>query len=216
MADLNTSSRDVGGTRQIGGIILAGGQSSRLGQDKALIDVEGELLIERVIMRLRQVVAEIVLVTDRPERLAFLGLPMTRDLYPGIGTLGGLHAGLAALHAKYAVAVGCDMPFLNPDLLRYLVSLRDTYDVVMPQLGKYYEPLHAVYGTHCLPLIERTIQAGERRIMHALRGARVRYVQDAQIRAYDPHLRSFFNVNRPEDLERMRTLLDAGHAQRPA
>jgi molybdopterin-guanine dinucleotide biosynthesis protein A len=210
MADLNT------GSRRAGGIILAGGQSSRLGQDKALIDVDGDLLVERVIRRLRQVVVEIVLVTDRPERLAFLGLPMTQDLYPGIGTLGGLHAGLSALHADYGVAVGCDMPFLSPDLLRYLISLQDGYDVVMPKLGKYHEPLHAVYGKRCLPLIERTIEAGQRRIMQALYGARVCYVKDAQMTAYDPDLRSFFNVNQPQDLERMRVLLDAERTQSPS
>ena len=193
--------------RRVGGIILAGGSSSRLGQDKALIKAAGMTLIERVVQRLQLVVDEIVLVTDDPLRVSFLGLPMVEDTFAGVGTLGGLHAGLAALEAEYGVAVGCDMPFLNPDLLRYLISLRHGYDVVMPMLGKYYEPLHAVYGKRCLPAIEETIEAGQGRIMHACSCAHVRYVQDTQMVPYDPGLLSFFNVNEPQDLERMHALL---------
>ena len=193
--------------RRVGGIILVGGASSRLGQDKAFISAAGTTLVERVVQRLQLVVDEIVLVTDRPLRFSFLGLPMVGDTFAGVGTLGGLHAGLAALHTECGVAVGCDMPFLNPDLLRYLISLRHGYDAVIPMLGKYYEPLHAVYGKRFLPAIEETIQAGQRRIMHACNSARVRYVQDTQMEPYDPGLLSFFNVNEPQDLERMHALL---------
>jgi molybdopterin-guanine dinucleotide biosynthesis protein A len=200
-------SDQIADRRRVGGIILAGGASSRLGRDKAFIKAEGMTLIERVVQRLQSVVEEIVLVTDDTPRFSFLGLPMVNDTFAGVGTLGGLHAGLATLQAEYGVAVGCDMPFLNPDLLRYLISLRSGYDAVMPMLGRYYEPLHAVYGKRCLVAIEETIEAGQRRIMHACSSAHVRYVEDTQMVPYDPGLLSFFNVNEPQDLERMHALL---------
>lgn len=191
----------------VSGIILAGGRSSRLGLDKAFIDADGELLIARVVRRLQRVVDQIVLVTNDRERHAFLGLPMVSDIYAGVGTLGGLHAGLAAIEAPYGLAVGCDMPFLNPDLLRYILSLRGDCDAVMPRLGPYREPLHALYARTCAARFAQAIEAGQRRVMHALDGARVCYVERDAIVRYDPQLRSFFNVNEPGDLERMRALL---------
>jgi molybdopterin-guanine dinucleotide biosynthesis protein A len=192
------------------GIVLAGGSSSRLGWDKTFIQIDGVYLIERVVRRLQPAVDNVLLVTDRADAFAFLGLRTVKDIYPQIGTLGGLHAGLTAMETQYGVVVGCDMPFLNTQLLRYLVSLCPGRDLVMPRLGQYYEPLHAVYSKSCLPSIERTIQAGQRRIKQALEGLRVRYVDQAQIARYDPELLSFFNVNERQDLVRMRELLRSG------
>jgi len=189
------------------GIVLAGGNSSRLGQNKAFIDVGGLPLVERVVHQLRKVVDEVLLVTDRPHEFSFLGLPATTDLYPGVGVLGGLHAGLSVARSDYVLAVGCDMPFLRPDLLRYLLSLRTDADVVMPRIDGYHEPLHAVYSRACLPNLERTIQAKRRRILHALDDLRIRYVERPAIEPYDPELRSFFNVNKPEDMARLDEML---------
>jgi len=194
-------------TTDVTGIILAGGSSSRLGQDKAFIDICGLSLVERVVHRLREVVDEILLVTDRPQAFSFLGLATTPDLYSGVGVLGGLHAGLSVARTAYVLAVGCDMPFLRPSLLRYLLSLRTEADVVMPRIDGYHEPLHAVYSKVCLPHLERAIQTKRRRILHALDGLSVRYVERAAIEPYDPELRSFFNVNKPEDLAQLDELL---------
>jgi molybdopterin-guanine dinucleotide biosynthesis protein A len=191
----------------VSGIVLAGGTSSRLGQNKALIDVAGKRMIERVIDRLRLVVDEIVLVANDPAPLAFLELPVVGDRYEGVGTLGGLHAGLCAIRAEYGLAVGCDMPFLNPELLAYMISLRHGIDVVMPRVGTYYEPLHALYAKRCLASVERVILSGQRRIRHVWEGQKVRYVDDAEIARHDPDHLSFFNVNGPQDLVRLNALL---------
>lgn len=194
-------------TTDVTGVILAGGNSSRLGQDKAFIEICGQPLVKHTVHQLRQVVGSILLVTDRPHEFSFLGLPVTPDLYPGVGVLGGLHAGLSAACSDYVLAVGCDMPFLCPELLRYLFSLRAEADVVMPRIDGYHEPLHAVYSRACLPNLERTIRAKRQRILHALDGLRIRYVERVEMEPYDPELRSFFNVNRPEDLARLYELL---------
>ena len=195
----------------ISGIILAGGSSSRLGQNKALIHVAGCSLIERVVRVLRPLVSEVLLVTQSgsaaPGLFSDLDLPTVSDVYPEVGTLGGLHAGLDAIHTEYGLVVGCDMPFLNADLLRYMISQARGYDVVMPRIGKYHEPLHALYSRRCVPAMECSIQSGRRRILHALSGARIRYIEDAEIDRFDPEHLSFYNVNTPEELERARALL---------
>jgi molybdopterin-guanine dinucleotide biosynthesis protein A len=191
---------------QVTGIVLAGGTSSRLGQNKAFIQIDGQLLIERVVERLRLVVSNIVLVTNTPSQFAFLDVPMAGDVFQGVGALGGLHAGLSAICTGYGLAVGCDMPFLNVDLLRYMISLRKGYDLVIPQIGSYYEPLHAVYARRCLHEIEQKIRSGERRVSNIADHLRVRYVDDREIAAYDPQNLSFFNVNSPQDLERLREI----------
>jgi molybdopterin-guanine dinucleotide biosynthesis protein A len=190
------------------GIIQAGGSSLRLGQEKALIDAGGETLIERVVRQLSLVVERIVLVTNDPERYAFLALPMVGDVYPSVGTLGGLHAGLAAIKTPYGLVVGCDMPFLNPALLRHMISLRTGCDVVMPRIGRYREPLHALYAHTLARQFAREIEAGQHRITLALGDAQVCYVDREELVRYDPDLTSFFNVNEPQDVERMRALLD--------
>ena len=192
----------------VSGIILAGGASSRFGFNKALLKVRGLSLVERVADRLRNLVAEVVLVTNLPEEFDFLGLTMVGDIYQGIGTLGGLHAGLSAIGAAYGLVVGCDMPFLNAELLRFIISIRDQADIVMPRIGNYHEPLHALYAKRCLPVIEQKIQEGERRVLRACDKLPTRYVDQEQIARYDPQHLSFFNVNTPEDLRRMMEMLE--------
>jgi molybdopterin-guanine dinucleotide biosynthesis protein A len=195
-------------TTGVSGIILAGGASSRFGFNKALLKIGDLSLVERVVERLRSVVTDIVLVTNLPDQFGFLDLTMTGDIYRGIGTLGGLHAGLSAIHTEYGLVVGCDMPFLNTDLLRYMVSVRAQADVVMPRLGHYYEPLHAVYARQCLPTIEQSIEAGQRRVLRACDGLHIKYVDENQVARYDPHHHSFFNVNTPKDLRQLNEMLE--------
>jgi len=193
---------------RVSGIVLAGGASVRLGQDKALVEVAGQTLVERVVDVLRSLVDEIVLVTPSPERLAWLGLPAVNDIYPGIGTLGGLHAGLAAIENPYGLVVGCDMPFLNRDLLAYMISQAGDAEVIIPRVGRFYEPLHALYARSILPVLEEGIIAGQRRIRQACAGLRTRYICETEIDRYDPQHLSFFNVNTPDDLKRACSLLN--------
>ena len=205
----------------VSGVILAGGTSSRLGRNKALIKAGGRPIIERVARKLRSIFAQVVLVTNTPEQFGFLDLTTVGDIHSGIGTLGGLHAGLSAIQTEYGLIVGCDMPFLNVNLLRYLISLLDkadenhSYDVIMPRINKYNEPLHAIYAKRCLPSIEQSIRAGQKRILQACARVHVHYVGETQIAQHDPHHLSFFNVNTPEDLQRMYEILVSSKDESP-
>lgn len=196
------------------GIVLAGGQSRRMGRDKALESFDGQPLLRRALDRVSGVTDEIIVVAaDEPRAAALPLLDDTRvalDLYPGLGSLGGIFSGLSAARHRYGLVVGCDMPFLNPDLMRHLLSLREGFDVVAPVIDGRPEPVHAVYSRVCLPHIENRLKAGELKITGFYGQVRVRYVPEEEVIRFDPDLLSFFNVNSPADLERAHALAARG------
>ena len=198
----------------VSGVVLAGGRSRRLGRDKAVELLGGQPMIRRVLERVAGLTAEnIVVVADRARGEALPLLDDTRvvpDAYPGMGSLGGIFSGLAAAGNEWAMVTACDMPFLNPDLLDYLLSLRQGVDVVAPVVEGRPEPTHALYSRECLPFIEERLRAEELKITGFYDRVRVRYVAEDEIRRFDPELLSFFNVNSPRDLERARALAAEG------
>jgi molybdenum cofactor guanylyltransferase len=184
----------------VSGIILAGGQSRRMGTDKALIEYRGRPLLAHVIDRLHALFEDIVVVANRSDAYGPLGARVVADYDPPCGPLGGLAAGLAAIQTDLAVAVACDMPFLNLDLLRYLIERAANLDAVVPQIEDQLEPLHAVYRRSCLAAIQRHIAHGERRMISFFGDVRLAIVPEADWRTIDPDGRSLANLNTPNDL----------------
>lgn len=184
----------------VSAIIQAGGQSRRMGRDKALIDFRGRPIIAHVIETLRTVSDDIVLVTNRSDLFGSFGARIVPDYDPPCGPLGGIAAGLQAMQHPLAVTVACDMPFLNVSLLRWLIDLADDYDAVVPQTGGEFEPLHAVYRRECHAAIVQRIERGERRIISFFADVRLRPVPEAEWRVLDPAGRSLVNLNTPGDL----------------
>jgi molybdenum cofactor guanylyltransferase len=185
--------------------IQAGGESRRMGQDKALRPFLGQPLIERVLARVETIADEIFVVTNRPEDYRFLNRKMATDLLPGRGALGGLYTALSvAAHPAVAV-IGCDMPFVNVRLLSRQCELLLTQDVdaVVPRTGFGFEPLHAVYcRTVCLSAIRFALDAGTWRVSSWLDAVRLRVLSMEEIRSFDPHQMAFCNVNTPEEFAR--------------
>jgi len=198
----------------LSGIVLAGGQSRRLGRDKAMEPIGGQPLIRRVIQRIGQVSGEIVVVVADSARAEALPLEdayrIALDRYPGKGSLGGIFSGLAAAQGQWGIVVACDMPFLNLELLRYMVSLRQGADAVVPVLEGRPEPTHALYSKTCLPFIAERLMAGDLKIARLFDEIRVSYVSGEEIARFDPDHLSFFNVNTPGDLERALALVAQG------
>ena len=186
-------------------IVLAGGASRRLGRDKAVEEVGGRPLIQRVIERLALVDAEIVVVVNNPDRVKSLPLPdgtqIAIDLFPGGGALGGIYTGLKAAKTGWGMVVACDMPFLNAALLNYILSQRGGTDVVVPLLGGFTEPTHAAYSKTCLPIMERCLLAHDLKITEVFDQVRVRYIEAVEIERFDPDHLGFFNINTEQDLE---------------
>ena len=193
----------------VSAIVLAGGESRRLGQDKCMLPVEGQPLLARTLTLLASLADDLLVVSNNPQRIADLGFPvrLVPDQQSGVGALMGLYSGLKAARHDRAVAVACDMPFLSLPLLRYMVGLAADYDIVLPRLGDLVEPLHAVYRKSCLLPMERHLALGRRRIVVFFDEVRVRYVEQAEIDRYDPRRLSFLNVNTPQDWQQVQSLL---------
>jgi molybdenum cofactor guanylyltransferase len=186
--------------REVTGVILAGGKSTRYGRNKAFVRIDGVPLIERVIQVMGSVFESLLLITNTPEEYTHLNLPMVEDLIKGLGPLGGIYTGLNSISVKAGFFVACDMPFLNPSLIRRIVEMQGDTDAVVPRLGRWVEPLHSLYAKTCLGAIEEVIRSGNIQILQFFLKVRVRYVDEEVLRAFDPRLRCLANVNRPEDL----------------
>jgi molybdopterin-guanine dinucleotide biosynthesis protein A len=183
-------------------VLQAGGQSVRMGRDKGLVPFRGKTLIEYILDQLAGISAPVIVVTNQPADYAFLNLPLYRDLIPGWGALGGLHAALAHSGSEYALVLACDMPFISRDFLDYVYSLAPDFDAVVPVIGEKQlaEPFRAVYRKTCLDPIARAIGAGKRRVISFFDEVGVRFVRAGEIQQFDPELVTFFNVNTPQDL----------------
>lgn len=184
----------------VSALIQAGGQSRRMGRDKAMIDFQGQPIMAHVIATLRAITDDIVVVSNRSDLYSSFGARVVPDYDPPCGPLGGLAAGLRAMTTDLALVVACDMPFLNVDLLRWLIDLAEGYDAVVPQSGAEFEPLHAVYRRACYGPIVQRIARGERRVISFFAEVRLRPVPEAEWRVLDPAGRSLINLNTPDDL----------------
>ncbi|MCA9959637.1 MAG: molybdenum cofactor guanylyltransferase [Anaerolineales bacterium] len=180
--------------------IMAGGKSSRMGQDKSFVLFEGQPLIERVINRVADLGDELILITNKPADYAHLGLPMFSDVYPDHGSLGGIYTAVYYASHPYTLIVACDMPWLNRDLLHYMLTLRTSADIVAPRWDKYPEPLHAIYNKTCLPPILSKLQAQQLKITSFFGQVQVRFVEREEIAQFDGNGRSFTNINTPDEL----------------
>lgn len=210
LAKKDEDDREMGVT----GVVLAGGLSRRLGRDKAVELFGGEPLISRVIGRLSALTNETVVVVNNEARAGVLPLPTDAktavDIYADSGSLGGIFTGVTAATNDWSFVVACDMPFLDSDLISHMLTLRQGYDAVVPVIDGFPEPTHAAYSKSCLPHIERRLKAGQLKIAGFFDDVRVRFVSEREIEGFDCERLSFFNINRPEDLERAHSLANEG------
>lgn len=132
---------------------------------------------------------------------------MIVDLYPGKGALGGIYTGLASADSFYSLVVGCDMPFLNRDLLCYFIELAPGFDAVVPRIDGMYEPLHAVYSKGCLTSISELMKRSRLGISNLFDLVNTRYVDKEEIAKFDPQFLSFFNANTLADMKKARELI---------
>ena len=199
-------------------IILWGGKERRFGgHNKALASVGGRPVIDRVIGTISLLSDQIIIVAsperDIPQKY---NATVVRDQYPGKGPLGGIYTGLLALDNEYVIVAGCDMPFLNVKILKYMLDIATGYDIVVPRLGgRMVEPLHAVYAKACAPKMKERLDSGKLSISPLFSELKVRYLEKEEYLPLDPQMHSFFNINFPEDLERANRIaaeIDSEHS----
>jgi molybdopterin-guanine dinucleotide biosynthesis protein A len=194
-------------------VVQAGGQSQRMGEDKALKLFLGRPLIERVVARLRPVADELIITTNDPGALGFIDARKVADILPGVGPLGGLQTALSAAQGETVGVVACDMPFANAGLLVAAAEILEleSVDVVIAESPEGFEPMHAVYRrSTCLPAIEAVIEAGQRRVISWFPAVRLRRLTSDELTQHDPDGLAFWNVNTPEEFARAEERARAG------
>ncbi|NDJ74791.1 MAG: molybdenum cofactor guanylyltransferase [Chloroflexi bacterium] len=194
--------------------LMAGGQSTRMGTDKALVELSGQPLIEHVLTRVTTLpdIRQTLLITNHPARYAHLELPTFPDVIPGKGALGGIYTALRHSPTPFVLVAACDMPFIQPLLLGYLrevlIAANGALDVIVPRVAGRPQGLLAIYSRACLPAIRADLESDLLKVIGFYDRVRVRYVDEAEYAPFDPQGRSFFNVNTPHDLEKAHQIIN--------
>jgi len=192
------------------GVILAGGKSRRMGEDKRFLMLGEVTLLDRTVSVMTGQFSEVLIIIAQDSApLSISGCAVHRDLIADSGSLGGLYTGLAKATSERIFVVACDMPFLNPDMIRWFVGRDMAADIVMAKLPNGLQPLHAVYGKRALPILERMAVARELKIQHVATNPSLRttFVSPDEWGHRDVLAQSFQNVNTPADLDAARTAL---------
>jgi molybdopterin-guanine dinucleotide biosynthesis protein A len=189
-----------------------------MGQDKALLPFLGQPLIVRVMARLAPIADEIVVTTNRPDDYQFLSVRLAPDPIPGRGALGGLYTALVAASHPIVAVVACDMPFINPGLVKaeHDLMVANQVDIVIPHTQEGLEPFHAVYRRQvCLPHVEAALEEQKWRVDAWFHKVKMYRLTVEELSKYDPQLRSFWNVNTPEELETAIQIAAQENAENP-
>lgn len=204
----DSDKKPITSVRDVSGVILAGGKSSRYGKNKGLVRLNGIPLIERVIKAMQPLFRDLILITNTPDEYAHLGLTMHRDIIKGLGPLGGIYTALCSIPGDAGFFVACDMPALNRGLINHMIEVSADFDVVVPRISGRMETLHAMYGKGCLLAVKRLIDAGGRQVIRFFPEVSVRHIEEEEVLRFDPELISFSNINRPQELRKYQKLLN--------
>jgi molybdopterin-guanine dinucleotide biosynthesis protein A len=183
-------------------VILAGGENKRMPVLKAFIDVDGDKIIEKNLRIMKALFRENMIVTNQPEAYTYLGVPLLGDIYDTRGPMSGVVTALLNSSSNWIFVSACDMPFLNPALIEYMVSKRSGCDAVVPVISGKQEPLCALYSKRLFNSMEKALLGGHKSLRDFLNSKRVKYIESADIKTFDPAGLSFINLNTPQDIHR--------------
>ena len=192
---------------EIVGVVLVGGKSLRFGRNKALETLQGERLIDRQVRKVQTLFSEVLVITNKVEDYLYLEVTVLRDVIPGLGPLGGIYTGLLFAQGRSVFVTACDMPFLQPAVVRQMVQLAGGYDVVVPQKKEGLEPLHAIYSPICLPHIKNMLERGKLQVISFFPAVKVYRLSQQEMRQLDPQGLSFYNINTPNDMDKAKDML---------
>lgn len=187
-------------------IVLAGGRSSRFGQDKAFAKVGDSTIIESLLFSLKIFFSKIIVVTNHVDKYRKFPVQVVEDRIKGMGPLVGIYSGLLVSNTERNFVVACDMPLLNPRLISYICSIPEG-EVLVPRVKDKLEPLHAIYSRSCIPAIEAQLATGDYKIQNFFDKVETEYVEEDELRMFDPNLTSFLNINLQKDLKKIDQLI---------
>jgi molybdopterin-guanine dinucleotide biosynthesis protein A len=180
--------------------ILAGGQSRRMGTDKSFVLLNGKPLLQHVIERVSELKLPVTLIANETDKYRGFGLPVVSDVIANAGSLGGVYTAVQQGDADRTLCVACDMPFINPTLLNYLLALSSKADAVVPMVAGTAHALHAVYRQTCLSAMRAQIMRGDLAIHRLFSQVDAHFIDEDMLRLLDPDLQSLVNVNTPQEL----------------
>jgi len=179
-------------------IVMAGGDSSRMGTDKASLLLDGQTLLQSVMATMQQLFPQVIVSVRQPR--AGIDLPQVCDEQPNGGPLAGLVASLGKIETPWAFMVACDMPFVVPGVVELLAKYRLQHQAVVPVVHGHPQPLAAFYAASCLGPLRASLAVQQKSLRNVLKQLDVRYVDEAEMLEADPLLRSFFDLDTPQDV----------------
>jgi molybdopterin-guanine dinucleotide biosynthesis protein A len=182
------------------GIILSGGKSLRMGENKAFIEIDGISIIRRICNLFQELFPEVIIVTNQKELFKDFNTKIFDDLIPNKGALGGLYTGIYFSSFHFSFCVACDMPFIKKPLVTFLMKNVNDEDVIVPRTQDGLQPLHAIYSKNCLKPIKDVLDQGKYKIIDIYHLVKVKTVEERDFLSLDPLRESFINVNTPEEL----------------
>lgn len=187
------------------GVILSGGQSSRMGTNKALLDINHVPVIERIANELKKCTDEVVIISNEPEKYDFLNLKIYEDRYKHQGPLAGIESALYHVNADVFMIAACDMPFVTSHIYQLLLSQIDLYDAVVPVYDDQTHPLAGIYRRTVLPKIQEQLDQDIRKVKRFFKHINVHYVDHFESSEVITK-KHFFNMNHPEQYEEAKSL----------
>jgi len=186
------------------GIILAGGKSTRMKTDKAFLKLGPKTMIGELVSRLEKKFSKLVIIANDKEKYARFDMQVMEDIIPDKGPLGGIYTGLVKSDSFYNFIFSCDAPFVNPDLIDYMISKAKDFDIVVPKWRGRFEPLHAIYSKNCILAIERQLEKNELKVTSFYPEVIAKMVEQEELERFDLGQTPFMNINTPEDYATIR------------
>jgi molybdopterin-guanine dinucleotide biosynthesis protein A len=182
-------------------IILAGGKSSRMNyQNKSFLKLKNKTFIEKILDEL-DLYDEKIIISNKPEEYLNLDVKVVKDIIPQCGPLSGVHSGLINAKYEYSLVVACDMPFINKEFVKNILTFATGYDAVIPISNGYIQPLCGVYKKTCLPVIEKNLKKNNHKIREIFKDLNVRYLKDEEINKLSNSEYVFININNPKEYD---------------
>lgn len=179
-------------------VILTGGKSKRIGQDKSFLSIGSSYLIDSIVEKLKPIFKDIMIVGDKNEKYSRLSIQCIDDIFPGMGPLGGIYTALEVTQAEFVFVFACDMPFINTHLIKYMLGkINKNHDVIVPMLKGRCEPLHAIYSQNAKGKMLESINNKELGVHKLFNCLSVFFVMDEEIHRLGENM--FFNINTEED-----------------
>lgn len=182
------------------GVILAGGKSSRMKFNKAFAEVSGQPVINIIANKFAGLFDETMIISNEPELFEYLGLQVYADIYPHMGPVSGIHSGLYHARNNEIFILGCDMPFINMQLVEYMVTNMGDYDSVIPKIDSYLQPLAAVYNRRWLPVLTACLQEDKVKLIRIFEAMNALVLERDELERFGIVEEIFLNVNDIEAL----------------